>query len=191
MTRIDFLRHGEPEGGNRYRGSGTDHLLSELGWRQMWAAVDGKPGWDAVVSSPMIRCQAFAEAVAGSRGLPLEVIHDLREAGYGAWEGRTPTEICTVELAAYRALYADPLNCRPAGAEPLDVFTNRVTQAWRQVMEQYAGQHVLLVSHTGTMRAILNHVLDAPMASQQRISLNYAAFFSLQRDDMKGIQILL
>lgn len=191
MTRIDFLRHGEPEGGNRYRGCGTDHPLSALGWRQMWAAVEGKPGWDAVVASPMIRCQAFAETLAGSRGLPLEVVRDLREAGYGAWEGRAPEEISATEPEAYRALYADPLNCRPPGAEPLAAFTSRVTQAWGQVMEKYVGQHILLVSHAGTMRAILSHVLGAPMASQQRISLSYAAFFSLQQDAMKGVQIVL
>lgn len=191
MTRIDFLRHGEPEGGNRYRGCGTDHPLSELGWRQMWAAIEGRAGWDAVVSSPMIRCDAFAREVARKHGLPLEIVHDLREAGYGAWEGRTPTEIRATEPEAYQALYADPLHCRPPGAEPLGVFTTRVTQAWWQIMEKYAGRHILLVSHAGTMRAILNHVLGAPMASQQRISLAYAALFSLEQDGMKGIQILL
>lgn len=191
MTRIDFLRHGEPEGGNRYRGSGTDDPLSAAGWQQMWAALEGKAGWDAVVSSPMLRCRAFAEALAGSRSLPLEIIHDLREAGYGVWEGRAPAEISATEPEAYRALYADPLHCRPQGAEPLKTFTSRVTQAWWQVMEKYAGQHVLLVSHAGTMRAILNHVLDAPITSQQRFSLSYAAFFSLQQDMQKGIQVLL
>jgi len=38
MTTIDLLRHGEPEGGVRYRGDGVDDPLSARAWKQMWAA---------------------------------------------------------------------------------------------------------------------------------------------------------
>ncbi|MGH8626386.1 MAG: hypothetical protein ACREYC_14335 [Gammaproteobacteria bacterium] len=37
-TFIDLRRHGEAEGGARYRGSTDDPLTAE-GWAQMWAAV--------------------------------------------------------------------------------------------------------------------------------------------------------
>ncbi|MDD5394179.1 MAG: histidine phosphatase family protein [Thiothrix sp.] len=189
-TIIDLLRHGEPEGGNMYRGSGTDHSLSERGWQQMWAAIEGKGGWDAIVTSPMSRCHAFASAVAEKYGLPLEVIPDLREAGYGAWEGLRPEDIQATQPEAYRALYADPLHCRPQGAEPLETFAQRVTQAFAQVQEQYAGKHILLVSHAGTMRAIAVHLLGAPITAQQRISLSFAAFFAVHQDDFKGVQLV-
>lgn len=36
--QIDLLRHGETQGGSRFRGR-TDDPLTPLGWRQMWVAV--------------------------------------------------------------------------------------------------------------------------------------------------------
>ena len=39
---IDWLRHGETRGGNRFRGR-TDDPLTVEGWRQMWAAVASDP----------------------------------------------------------------------------------------------------------------------------------------------------
>ena len=35
FTCIDFLRHGECEGGEIFRGSGSDVALTDQGWQQM------------------------------------------------------------------------------------------------------------------------------------------------------------
>ena len=43
VTTIDFLRHGECEGGNIYRGS-TDVVLSRCGYRQMERVTDAAYG---------------------------------------------------------------------------------------------------------------------------------------------------
>ena len=59
-TTLDFLRHGQPNGGSRYRGNGVDDPLSDLGWRQMRDTTAGVAGWQRVISSPMQRCVAFA-----------------------------------------------------------------------------------------------------------------------------------
>ena len=189
-TQIDLLRHGEPVGGNLYRGSETDHPLSALGWQQMWAAIEGKGGWEQIVCSPMQRCQAFAQAVGEKYQLPVEVVPDLREAGYGVWEGLSPEYLQQTQAEAYHALYVDPIHCRPDGAEPLADFTQRVMQAFQYVHEKYAGQSVLLVSHAGTMRAIATQLMGAPLAAQQRMNLSYAAVFSIHIDAVKGVQVI-
>ncbi|MFZ0006897.1 MAG: histidine phosphatase family protein, partial [Steroidobacteraceae bacterium] len=62
---VHVLRHGETEGGARYWGR-TDVALSARGWEQMRAAVAGH-SWERIVSSPLQRCAAFAEALAGER----------------------------------------------------------------------------------------------------------------------------
>ena len=190
-TQFDFLRHGEPVGGTMFRGSGTDHPLSELGWQQMHAALAGRGGWDAVVSSPMIRAYAFAKQVAEQQQLPLEVVHNLREAGYGLWEGLKPEAVMANDLRGYRALYADPLNQRPLGSEPLAEFTERVVQAFDYLRRQYENQHILIVSHSGTMRALFCHVLGAPLASQKLISPPYAYFYNMTWTEVKGLQLNL
>lgn len=199
-TIIDLLRHGEPEGGAMYRGHGTDDPLSASGWQQMRAAIQymlsveqpdaGQCLWDAVVSSPMKRCQAFAEDIAEQFALPLTLVDDLKEAGYGVWEGRVPDEIRASEPEAYRALYRDPVNQRPEGAEPLQAFTHRVIDAFEGVMVAHEGQRVLLVSHAGTMRAIQSQLLRAPLAEQQRIQIPYAGMYQVRETAWKGRQIV-
>ena len=63
LTTIDLIRHGEPVGGSKYRGQ-TDDPLSEKGWEQMRAAVGDHRPWEAILTSPLARCRAFAEKLA-------------------------------------------------------------------------------------------------------------------------------
>ncbi|HRK78542.1 MAG TPA: histidine phosphatase family protein, partial [Thiobacillus sp.] len=91
-TTLDLLRHGEPVGGRRYRGQ-IDDPLSEKGWAQMHAAVGDAVPWTRVVASPLLRCRAFAETLAGRHGLPLAVDARLKEVGFGEWEGKSAAEI--------------------------------------------------------------------------------------------------
>ncbi len=184
-THIDLLRHGEPEGGRMYRGSGTDHPLSMRGWQQMEVAIGDKVDtaeWACIVTSPMLRCVRFAEQLAKKREIPLEVVNDFKEAGYGEWEGKTPAQLIQQNERAYQEFYADPVNCRPCGAEPLATFTQRVSIALEELLERYRGQRILLVSHSGVMRAILSITLNAPLASQQQINIPYAGMYYLLRE---------
>ncbi|MEE9327467.1 MAG: histidine phosphatase family protein [Cocleimonas sp.] len=120
-TVIDLIRHGEPEGGRMYRGGGTDHALSEDGWKQMLASDEGRnEDWSAIVSSPMLRCKGFATHLAKKKDIPLEIIENLREAGYGDWEGLTPSAIKEESEEEYWQFFSDPVNCRPTNAEPLE-----------------------------------------------------------------------
>ena len=164
-TLLDYLRHGQPEGGQRFRGNGIDDALSELGWRQMHDTAATVTGWQRIVSSPMQRCVAFAESLAEERQLPLEIIDDLREVGFGAWEGELRARLKQERAAEYRAFYDDPVGNRPAGAEPLDELGARVGRVFEALAERHAGQHLLVVAHAGVIRATLGHVTRMPAAS--------------------------
>ena len=190
-TTIDLLRHGEPEGGRMYRGGGTDHPLSDAGWAQMKSSVQtNKADWSAIVSSPMLRCKDFANDFAEGENLPIEVIENLREAGYGAWEGRTTDKIIADSEQEYWDFIADPVNSRPVNAEPLNTFTQRISKVISQVLKDYEGQHILLVSHSGVMRAILGIILDLPLASQQLLEFPFAGMIRVIQD-RKGLRVEL
>ncbi|MEJ2061322.1 MAG: histidine phosphatase family protein [Gammaproteobacteria bacterium] len=179
MLTIDFLRHGEPVGGIRYRGSGADDPLSEAGWEQMWTAVADNPGWEQVVSSPMQRCRSFAEAYTTEHGLPLEIDERLREVGMGAWEGRSHEEVRASEPELHAAYYCDPVQHRPAGAEPLSEFVARVGAALDALVARETG-HFLVVAHAGVIRATLVHALGLPLASTQQVITPYACLTRLE-----------
>ncbi len=98
-TTVDLLRHGEPAGGRKFRGS-VDDPLSELGWQQMRAAAQaaeagGEATWDRVISSPLLRSGEFAAELATQRNLPIEVWGDVREMlrPLGGPQDKSPVEI--------------------------------------------------------------------------------------------------
>lgn len=189
VTVIDLLRHGEPVGGNRYRGQ-RDDPLSERGWQQMWDAVAGHPPWQQVVSSPLLRCHAFAEALCARHGTPLASESRFAEVGFGVWEGRTRDELEVEAPGQVERFLADPVNCRPAGAEPLDVFVARVRSAFGDVLQRYAGQSVLVVAHAGVIRAVLATVLDIPAASMYRIHVANAGISRLRTDRSRRFSLI-
>ena len=174
VTLIDFLRHGEPVGGRRYRGQ-TDDPLSERGWAEMHAATAAARPWTGLVSSPLMRCRAFAEELAGQTGLVPAFDVRLQEVGFGSWEGRSGAEIEAGQPGALFDFKRDPVACRPDGAEPLDAFYARVAAAWDDLVAAHAGGHVLVVAHAGVIRMALCRVLGLPPAHAYRIQVGSAA----------------
>jgi alpha-ribazole phosphatase len=174
-TIIDLIRHGEPLGGRAYRGHGVDDPLSEKGWQQMWAAVGSHAPWQHVVTSPMRRCSAFAEALSERHDLPVTVDDRLKEVGFGAWEGRTAAEIRQANNEEYENFYRDPVNARPEGAEPLDKFMRRVTEAYKDVVNLYPGKHCLIVAHAGVIRAAITAMLQGELAAMYQLRIDNGA----------------
>jgi probable phosphoglycerate mutase len=180
---VDVIRHGEPVGGAKYRGHGIDDPLSEKGWRQMRDALSGGEAWQRVMTSPLRRCREFAEEVSTAHAIPLSVIDDFREVGFGSWEGKTKAELIVLDAEAFEAFYRDPVNQRPPGAEPLDVFLRRVQSAWQRLIAEEPSQHVLVVAHAGVMRSILAGLFNLDPAEMYRISVKNAG---VMRIDYRG-----
>jgi len=180
-TTVDLIRHGEPVGGRKYRGQ-IDDPLSEKGWAQMHAAVGESVPWTRIVSSPLLRCRAFAETLADRHDLPLALDERLKEVGFGAWEGKSAAEIEQDAPGSLARFKADPVHARPQGAEPLADFHARVAAAFDDLLAQHAGQHVLLVGHAGVMRMALAWALQIPLEHAYRIEVATATLTRLRFD---------
>lgn len=183
-TIIDLIRHGEPEGGRAFRGHSIDDPLSEKGWQQMWDAVGDDCPWDQIVTSPLERCQAFAEALMDIYKIPCETIDGFKEVGFGCWEGQTPNEIKNKNLKEYQDFYLDPVNSRPKDAEPLEDFIQRVTSNFDKIVEKYKGKHILVVAHAGVNRAIIANALHSAPIGLYRIKVNNAGISRLKNDPL-------
>ncbi|MCP5419447.1 MAG: alpha-ribazole phosphatase [Gammaproteobacteria bacterium] len=174
ITVIDLLRHGEPEGGRRYRGS-LDDPLSASGWEQMRAAIHlCQPTWQVIVSSPLRRCAEFAQELADRHRLPLEIDSGLREMSFGVWEGRTPAEILLVTPEAQERFWRDPIRHPPPDGENLLSFQTRVVSAWHDLLGRHTGRRILLVGHGGMIRIVLCHILEIPLRRLWRLEVPYA-----------------
>lgn len=159
---VTLLRHGEVQGGARFRGGHND-ALSDIGWAQMRAvaareaqgSVDPQHRWDRILSSPARRCAEFARRLAEERGLPLSLSRDFAERRFGAWEGLAAHQIPPVELERF---WDDPAVYTPPGAEHFVDFRDRVLAGWAALQDDPA-PHTLVVTHGGAIRVIAAAVL--------------------------------
>lgn len=169
-TTLDFIRHGEPIGGRKYRGQ-IDDPLSEKGWAQMRAAVGEHRPWTRIVSSPLSRCRVFAEELAVRHQLPFAMDARLKEVGFGTWEGKTAAQLNEEDPEQLVRFKADPVNARPIGSEPLEAFFKRVAAGVEDFLDANAGEHVLVVCHAGVIRMVLAHALKIPLENAYRIDV--------------------
>ena len=180
---LDLIRHGEPEGGVKYRGT-VDDPLSETGWHQMRNSVSNalKAGvqWDAIIASPMKRCQAFAEEVAAQQQLPLTIVPDLRELCFGELEGLRPADAWAQYPELLKNLWQAPELHTPPGGEPFGEFIQRVGAAIDNSLPQHAGQHILVVAHGGVIRAALTHCIGFTPRDTFKVEVPYAGMSRLK-----------
>jgi len=169
-TIIDIIRHGEPVGGRMYRGH-RDDPLSELGWQQMHEAVEDFKAWQAILSSPLLRCCEFAASLASKISVPLHIDDRFKEINWGIWEGMTSQAICGDQPDRLYRFRSDPVRLRPKGAEDVRDFKQRVLNAMVDLINQHRGKHVLLVAHAGVIRAAISIVLDTPVQNMFNIKV--------------------
>ena len=183
-TYIDIIRHGEPVGGRRYRGYSVDDPLTEKGWTQMRAAVPETPQWQHIVSSPLKRCLEFSQELANDLQISFSINDNMKEIGFGDWEGKTPEDILAEDSEALNHFYNDPVHHRPKGAEPLNSFSQRVWSAYQSILEQHKGKHVLVVAHAGVARAITANILKMSLDDvYSRLKIEYGAIIHSAVDE--------
>ncbi len=189
IGQIDLLRHGEPQGGRMYRGQ-LDHPLSDKGWGEMRAAVAGKTHWDAIFHSPLVRCADFAIELSQTLTIPAHPDDRFKEIGFGAWENKTADDIRAEDAQALVRFYQDPVNNQPEGAERLRAFYLRVTAAWDEIVEQSDYENPVLIVHAGVIRAIVIHVLKAPLLSMYRMQIPAASLVTIKFSEERPPTVL-
>ncbi|MFD4632570.1 bifunctional RNase H/acid phosphatase [Streptomyces sp. NPDC058284] len=175
-----LLRHGEtaltPE--KRFSGSGgSDPSLSGAGRAQAERAAAAfalRGTIEAVVSSPLKRCQETARTVAARLGLDVQLDDGLRETDFGAWEGLTFGEVRERHPEELNAWLASP-KAAPPGGESFATVSRRVAAARDRLTAAYAGRTVLLVTHVTPIKTLVRLALGAPPESLFRMELAAAS----------------
>lgn len=180
---LDFIRHGEPEGGTMYRGS-QDDPLSPIGWQQLQSSTDQaiRKGsqWQEIITSPMLRCYEFAETLSQQHNLPLSTAPNLRELCFGDLEGLTPKQAWAQYPTLLAAMWENPDAHTPPNGEPFKEFCDRVERnitniIQQQLSESSVSSHLLLVVHGGVIRAILHRLFNIPASATFQFDVPFAA----------------
>ncbi|MFB6567026.1 bifunctional RNase H/acid phosphatase [Streptomyces noursei] len=176
-----LLRHGEtaltPQ--KRFSGSGgTDPELSAAGRRQAEAAaaaLAARGTIQAVVSSPLRRCQETAGTIAARLGLDVRIEDGLRETDFGAWEGLTFAEVRERHPEDLDAWLRSAKAAPTGGGESFAAVARRTAVTRDKLIARYAGKTVLLVTHVTPIKTLVRLALGAPPESLFRMELSAAS----------------
>ena len=157
--RCCIVRHGEtPWNADRRLQGHQDIPLNALGLSQAEAAgrylqkKHAENPFSAVISSDLLRARQTADAVARALGLAVQDAPALRERHYGQFEGKTPAEAAIFAADAYAALVSRAdLDALPGEAESLRAMVYRIESCLVELVQRYADQSVVLVTHGGVL----------------------------------------
>jgi probable phosphoglycerate mutase len=175
MTTLLLARHGLTALTGPVLAGWTPGVhLSEAGRAQAEALAARLAGLelDAIVSSPLERCQETAAAVARGR----EVVTDDRfgECGYGEWTGRSLAELAKDPL--WQVVQAHPSAAVFPGGESLADVQHRAVAAVREWNAKVGPGGVYLVcSHGDVIKAIVADALGLHLDQFQRINADPAS----------------
>ncbi|WP_420751198.1 bifunctional RNase H/acid phosphatase [Rhodococcus sp. O3] len=177
-TRFLLLRHGQTPLSveRRYSGRGNPQL-TDLGRAQAEAAanrIGERGGVAAIVSSPLDRARATAAAAGRALDLPVAVHDGLTETDFGAWEGLTFREAADRDPDLHRAWLGDT-SVRPPQGESFDEVNARIAKVRDELIREYPGRTVLLVSHVTPIKTMLQFALDAGPSLLYRLHLDLAS----------------
>ena len=173
-----LLRHGETALSTERRFAGRGDIpLTEAGRGQAAAAaarLAARGGIDLIVTSPLARARATAEAVAEATGAPLLADDDLAETDFGKWEGLTFAE-ASERWPDEASAWLGSADVAPPGGESFASVGQRVNAALDRLLAAHESRTLLLVSHVTPIKTLLCRAMLAPPTAMFRLYLDVAS----------------
>ena len=157
-TRLIVVRHAQSESNKaKFYAAAVNVNLTDFGREQAEHTAEFLRDHhiDRAYSSPMVRVIQTAKPIIRERGLPLELVPDLREINGGMWEGLTYEEIENCYHHERWLWYNDFINCICPGGDSVSELYNRVRPAFEKIISDNYGKTVLVASHATPIRLML------------------------------------
>ena len=158
--KLHLIRHGMTAGNLQglYIGSGTDLPLCDEGRAQLAELKERfvYPQVDTVFSSPLLRAVETANILFPGAAHQFTV-HDLREAGFGKFEGRPVKDL--VHDEDFKKWITPGSGYLPEGAEPTEQFHARCADSLMKLFEYMIRMDVTeaaCVTHGGVIMSMLS-----------------------------------
>jgi len=168
MTTIFFIRHGQTSWNKELKYQGhSDIELSEEGREQaeQVALRLRKEPFSAIYSSDLTRALVTAEKVAAPHSLPVVVMPEFREVGFGEWEGLKYDQIYAGWSAEIENFFRFPSRVRIPGGESFHDVQKRTNEGLEILRRRHVGQCIAIVTHGGAIRTMLCSALNIHLDS--------------------------
>jgi probable phosphoglycerate mutase len=181
-----IVRHGQTNWNleGKTQGHG-DSSLTELGRMQAKNLSEkmSKFNIDLIYSSDLGRAVETAQIIG--KKLNLDVIKTplLREMGFGVWEGLVHEKIKENYLDIFTTWRNEPHLAKIPNGETLQIIKDRLDEFFKEINETYDNKHILLVSHSITVKVMLLSFLNSGLENIYRISQDNTALNIVQYRD--------
>ena len=160
-TTLLLVRHGTTDANVRVpyilQGSGMDLPLNDNGQRQAEQVAEFLASFpiQRVYASPLLRAVQTAESISVRHSLHVQTVSEIVECNVGVWEGKNWDTIAGEHPKEYVEFHRDPgINPYLGGESYADVL-RRALPAVTRLLEQHAGQTIVVVAHNIVNRVIL------------------------------------
>ena len=188
MTVILLIRHGQNDMvGKRLAGRLPDVHLNDDGKEQAERLAEAlvELPIKAVFSSPLERASETAAPIAKAHCLSVEIVPELLEINFGAWQGKTLKQLQRRKL--WKKVQDEPASVRFPEGESFAEAQTRVAQGLIAVSERFDGKDmVVCVSHSDIIRLAVAHFLGMPLDHFQRLRIDTASVSVLFLDGSKA-----
>jgi len=176
MALILLVRHGQTDENVSGRISGQGPApLNGRGQEQAKLAgqVLAPLHVTRLISSPVVRAHQTATILDEHLQLGIEQEPDLREVGYGDWEGKTFQDVRGG--SAFQLAMNDPINAVFPNGESLVSVQQRGVRVVETIRQGGAKDVVVLVSHGDVIRMLVAHYLGMTFNDYRRITIDNGA----------------
>ena len=182
--RLILIRHGETDWNATLRYQGHANIpLNEQGREQArkTGARLARYGAMALYTSDILRAAETAEIIGSMNGLKPQPMPNLREIDVGQWEGLTPEELYRRFPEHMAAFDRDPARTVRLGGESYAQLQERSLIALNAIHAAHPRDELALaVSHGGTIRALLCHIIGLDLAHFGRLWLDNGSLTELR-----------
>lgn len=130
---------------------------------------------DYIFSSDLGRAVQTAQILGKSLNIQVNETPALREMGFGKWEGLLIDEIKNEYADVYKTWRNEPHLVNIPEGETLHVIKERVDNFISELNKKYDNKHILLVTHSVTVRVMLLSFLNSGMENIYRIKQDNTA----------------
>lgn len=164
--KLYITRHGETEWNKAGKMQGwKDSNLSEKGIEnaKRLGAKLREIEFDCIYCSPLGRALDTAKHIKGDKGTNIVICEDLKEMGFGTWEGMEHAKIEEFYPEQQYSFWNEPHLYEPVDGETFEVFLDRVRSVLNYIISNASGENVLVVTHAAVIKAIYSIIRNLPL----------------------------
>lgn len=180
--KLLLTRHGQTDWNiaGRYQGQ-SDIPLNQTGWSQAEGLAKrlSTETIHAIYSSDLSRAKDTAQAIAKFHQIEIQTDSRWRELSFGDWEGMNYKAMSAHSPDIFSKWMIDPQHISTPNGETLYELSERVKSTFDEIKNKHNDQTVLVVSHSGTLQALLVTLLSVDLNRYWQFKISQASLSEL------------